>query len=87
MSEFDEYVIGKKKGLPIYLPIFIIPPNYRSECPFFEIVYVETEEGQTIYVGRCRIRNQYLTRHSVEKCVKYWGECPYYKMGLKRESG
>jgi len=82
-AEYENHVIGKKKGLPIYLPIYIVSPDKRSDCPFYELVYVETEESTPVYVARCRVQNRYLTRSQVEKCISHWSECPFYNLEKK----
>jgi hypothetical protein len=72
--------MGVEELSNIYLPIHVIPCSYNSECPFYEIKQV----GENICVARCVYLDKYLTRSSVEKCIKYWQKCPYYRMGSER---
>ena len=86
LAEYENHIIGRKKGLPIYLPIYIISPNKKSECPHYETIYVETEEATTVYVARCKVQNRYLTRNQVEKCINYWSECPFYNLIVSKKT-
>lgn len=80
LAEYENHIIGRKKGLPIYLPIYIISPDKSSACPHYEMIYVETEEATTVYVARCKVQNRYLTRNQVEKCISCWNKCPFYNL-------
>ncbi|ABN69643.1 hypothetical protein Smar_0536 [Staphylothermus marinus F1] len=78
-EELYKYM-GIEESTNIYLPIHIIPCNYNSECPFFEVKQIE----ENVCVSRCTYLDKYITRSSVEKCIKYWDKCPFYKMASEQ---
>ncbi|WFO76254.1 hypothetical protein J4526_00325 [Desulfurococcaceae archaeon MEX13E-LK6-19] len=83
----EEGAVGvKEKGLALYLRIHTIPPDMKSNCPFYEITSVRDQSGNIVYVAFCKFLDRYLTRSFVEKCIKYWKDCPYYKMHFIQET-
>ena len=84
MNAYDEFeqrydsIIGYEEKKPIYLPIHVIPPGIKSECPYFRLSKVMTKSGKEVYVAECEILGRYLTRSHVEKCIRLWRECPFY---------
>lgn len=68
--------MGRKRGLPIYLPVFALREPVECGCNFFELIEGEDESGGKYYVGRCVVQARYLTKSQVAECIKYWSKCP-----------
>lgn len=83
----EEGAVGmREKGLALYLRVHTITPDMKSDCPFYEVTSVKDHDGNVVYVAVCRFLDKYLTRSFVEKCIKYWRECPFYKMKFVHET-
>jgi hypothetical protein len=79
-EELDEALLDTNI-MKFYPKIHLIPCDMTSQCPFFEVKVVDKEKG--LCIAKCTIFDKYLTRSSVRKCIEYWKECPFYKIGLQ----
>ncbi|MEM0355913.1 MAG: hypothetical protein QXO78_05135 [Desulfurococcaceae archaeon] len=52
-----------------------------SECPFYSLKTIDKENN--ICVAYCIVSEKYLTKLSIRKCIEYWRDCPFYKLGLE----
>lgn len=77
---FEAMGIATKKGF--YPSIHVISCALRSDCPFYKLVDVEEE----LCVAYCKVAEKYLTRSSTKKCIAYWKDCPFYKIGIELAS-
>lgn len=82
----EETSIGaKEQGLALYLKVHTIPSDLKSDCPFYQIRTLSDQTGNTVAVAYCSFLERYLTRSAAEKCLKYWRDCPYYKIRFLQE--
>ena len=79
-SELEESIVGEKI-LEFYPKIHLIPCDMISQCPFYETKVIDEEKR--LCVAKCTIFGKYLTKSSIRKCIEYWGECPFYKVGVE----
>jgi len=78
VAELEESIVGEKIH-DVYLKIHLIACESVSPCPFYEVKVVD--EDRKLCIARCSVFDKYLTRSSVKKCIEYWNQCPFYKIG------
>jgi len=71
--------IGIEFSKNYYPPVHVIACNMVSSCPYYRISRVSEE--QEYCIAFCTLSERYITRSSVKKCIDYWRECPFYKIG------
>ncbi len=64
-----------------YPPIHVIPCEYRSNCPYFQLKRIDKQRN--LCVAKCRVTGQYIVRSKVVKCIEHWNNCPFYKIGIE----
>lgn len=78
-EELYKYMGVEETG-KIYIPIHVIPCSNVSECPFYEIKQLD----ENACIAKCAFLDKHLTQSSVEKCIRYWDKCPFYRMGAEQ---
>ncbi|MCE4604561.1 MAG: hypothetical protein F7B20_06320 [Aeropyrum sp.] len=64
----------------VYPKIYIMHRRPRSDCEYFEV----RERGGE-FIALCKVLGRPLTVTSVEKCEKYWQDCPYRRIAIRME--
>ncbi len=80
VEEFVE-TLGVAVKEMYYPPIHVIPCSLKSECPFYTLKPFEKSHG--LCVAMCRVTNTYIIKSKVSKCIDYWRDCPFYRIGVR----
>ena len=71
-----------KHSLRVYAPIHALMYEIRVDCPYAELVTLDTG----IKVLYCRAIDRLMTRYEAELCSKHWRDCPYREIASKASS-
>lgn len=65
----------------VYPRIYVVGRKPRSECEFFEV-----KERDGGFIAVCRVLGRPLTAPTIEKCERYWQDCPFRRLATRIES-